>query len=97
MTIYQSGATCLVADCLAPSKSSIVCWSSTKLHIIIILSKCSIRLYLQLFVRELMSDLRYVCWFPYSGVQSILCSGFILSMTCVVCAYYCHFLWIVHS
>ena len=38
--------------------------------------RCSVRLYLQLFVRELMSYLRYLCLFAYSGVQHILCCVF---------------------
>jgi hypothetical protein len=34
--------------------------------------------YLQLFVGELMCDLRYLCLLTYSGVQHILCCGFVL-------------------
>jgi hypothetical protein len=34
---------------------------------------CSIRLYLQLFVGGIMSNLRYLCLFAHSGVQHILC------------------------
>ena len=34
---------------------------------------CSVRLYLQLLVEGLMSYLRYLCLFSYSGVQHILC------------------------
>ena len=37
-------------------------------------------LYLQLFVRGLMSYLCYLCLFAYSGVQHILCSGFFFSL-----------------
>ena len=36
----------------------------------------SIRLYLQLFVRGLISYLRYLCLLALSGVQQILCCGF---------------------
>jgi len=38
---------------------------------------CSVRLYLKLFVGELVSYLHYLCLFVYSGVQHILC--------CVIC------------
>ena len=41
------------------------------------LKRCSVRLYLQLFVRELMSYLRYLCLLAYSGVQHILCCVFV--------------------
>jgi hypothetical protein len=34
--------------------------------------RCSVRLYLQLFVGGLMSYLRYLCLLAYSGVQHIL-------------------------
>jgi len=37
-----------------------------------LIKRCSVRLYLQLFVGELMSYLRYLCLFAYSGVQHIL-------------------------
>ena len=33
---------------------------------------CSVHLHLQLFVGKLMSYLRYLCLFSYSGVQRIL-------------------------
>ena len=33
----------------------------------------NIRLYLQLFVGGLMSNLRYLCLFAYSGIQHIKC------------------------
>ena len=39
--------------------------------------RCSVRLYLQLFVGGLMSYLRYLCLFTYSGVQHILCCVFV--------------------
>ena len=35
--------------------------------------RCSVRLYLQLFVRNFMSYLRYLSLLAYSGVQYILC------------------------
>jgi hypothetical protein len=37
------------------------------------LKRYSVRLYLQLFVGGLMSYLRYLCLFVYSGIQHILC------------------------
>jgi hypothetical protein len=40
--------------------------------------------YLQLFVGELMSYLRYLCLFVYSGVQHILCCVFVLSVSSCV-------------
>ena len=54
-----------------------------------------IGLYLQLFARELMSYLRYLCLFVHSGVQHILCCVFVLFVfgLCTPC---CQFLWIVH-
>ena len=53
----------------------------SQFHVVISLGfirekRCSVRLYLQLFVGELMSYSRYLCLFAYSGVQRILCSGF---------------------
>jgi len=50
----------------------------------------SVRLYLQLFVGGSVSYLRYLCVFPYSGVQHILCCVFVLFffVSCTVC---CHF------
>jgi len=51
--------------------------------------RCSVRLYLQLFVGGLMSYLRYLCLFAHSGVQSILCCVFVLFVFilcfCFVC------------
>ena len=38
--------------------------------------RCSVRLYLQLFVVGLMSYLRQLCSFEQSGVQRILCCDF---------------------
>jgi hypothetical protein len=40
------------------------------------IKRCSVRLYLQLFVGGLMSYLRYVCLFACDGVQHIVCCGF---------------------
>jgi hypothetical protein len=57
--------------------------------------RCSIRLNLELFVEGLMSYLRYLCLFPYSGVQHILCCVFALSFF-VLCTIWCQFLWIVN-
>jgi len=59
------------------------------------LKRCSVRLYLQLFVVGLMSYLRYLYLFAYSGVQHILCCVFVLFVF-VWCTLYCQFLWIVH-
>ena len=56
---------------------------------------CSVRLYLQLFVRELMSYLPYLCLFDHSSVQSILCCVFVLFFF-VLCTLCCQFLWIVN-
>jgi len=55
----------------------------------------SVRLYLQLFERGLMSSFHYACLFAYSGVQThiVLC---ILSSSCVLCTLCCQFLWVVH-
>jgi hypothetical protein len=39
---------------------------------------CSVRLYLQLFVKGLMSYLRYLCLFAHSGVHHTLCCVFAL-------------------
>jgi hypothetical protein len=40
--------------------------------------RCSVCLFLQLFVEGLVSYLYYLCLFAYSGVQLILCCGFVL-------------------
>jgi hypothetical protein len=58
--------------------------------------QCSIRLYLQLFVGELMSYLHYLCLLAYNGVQHMLCCVFVLFFF-VLCNLCCQFLWIVHS
>ena len=57
--------------------------------------RCSVRLYLQLFVGGLMSYLRYLCFFAYGNVQHILCCVFVL-LFFVLCDLCCQFLWIVH-
>ena len=57
--------------------------------------RCSVRLYLQLFVGGLMSYLRYFCLFVDSGVQHILCCVFVLFFF-VLCTLCCQFFWIVH-
>ena len=57
--------------------------------------RCSVRLYLQLFVGGLMSYLRYLCLFQHSGVQHIL-SCVLFFVFFVLCALCCQFLWIVH-
>ena len=46
--------------------------------------RCSVRVYLQLFVGGLMSYLRYLCLFVFSGVQYIvLCFCFVFLPSCV--------------
>ena len=47
-----------------------------------------------LFVGGLMSYLRYLCLFAYSGVQQILCCVFVFVFF-VLCDLCCQFLWIV--
>ena len=54
------------------------------------INRCSIRLYLQLFVGGLMFYLRYLCLFAYSGVQHILCCVFGLFVL-VLCILRCQF------
>ena len=49
--------------------------------------RCSVYLYLQLFVGVLMSYLRYLCLFAHSGVQHILCCVFVLFFS-VLCIYH---------
>jgi hypothetical protein len=64
------------------------------------IKRCSVRLYLQLFVGGFMSFLRYLCLFAYSGVQHILCCVlffFYVSSSCVLCTQCNQLLWIVHS
>ena len=51
--------------------------------------RCSVRLYLQLFVGGLTSYLHYLCPFAYSGVQHILCCVFVLFFF-VLCTLCCH-------
>ena len=57
-------------------------------------NRCSVRLYLQLFVGRSMSYLHYLCLFAHSDVQPILCCDFVLFffVSCTIC---CQFLWIV--
>jgi len=59
------------------------------------IKRCSVHLYLQLFVIALMSYLRYLCFLTCSGVQHILCCVFVLFFF-VLCALCCQFLSIVH-
>ena len=49
--------------------------------------RCSVRLYLQLFVEGLVSYLCDLCFFTYSGVQLISCYVFVLFVfaLCIVC------------
>ena len=46
--------------------------------------RCSIRLYLQLFVVGLMSYLRQLCSFEQSGVQRLLCCVLCFVLLCLV-------------
>jgi hypothetical protein len=55
--------------------------------------RCSIRLNLKLGGR--MSWLRNLCLFTHSGVQHILCCGFVFSLF-ILCTLCCQFLWIIH-
>ena len=69
--------------------------------------RCCIRLYLQLFVGGFISYLRHLCLFVHSGVQHILCYGFVclslvflllpVSLDCLWCSYCCRCLWIVYG
>ena len=59
------------------------------------IKRCSVRVYLQLFVAVLVSYLCYLCLFAHSGVQHILCCVFVLFVF-VLCTICCHFLWIVN-
>ena len=52
-------------------------------------------LYLQLFVGGVVSYLRYLCLFTYSGVQHTLCCVFVLFVF-VLYTLCCQFRWIVH-
>ena len=58
------------------------------------ITRCSVRLYLLLFVGWRMSYLCYLCVFAYSGVQHILCCVFVFAVI-VLCTLLCQFLWIV--
>ena len=57
-------------------------------------NRCSVRLYLQLFIGGSMSYLRSLCLFAHSVVQPILCCDFALFffVSCILC---CQLLWIV--
>jgi hypothetical protein len=57
--------------------------------------RCSIRLYLQLFIGVRLSYFRYLCLFAYSDVQHILYCIFVLFFF-VLYNLCCQFLWIVH-
>ena len=62
------------------------------------LIRCSVRLYLQLFVGRIMSYLLYLCMFSHSGVQHISWIVFLLcfSSSCVLYTQYCQFLLFGH-
>ena len=59
------------------------------------IKRCSVRIYLQLFVRGLMSYLHYLCLIARSVVQHMLYCVFVLIFIalCVLCF---QFLWNVH-
>jgi hypothetical protein len=59
------------------------------------IKQCSIRLFFQLFLGGILSYLRYLSLFAYSGVEQLLCSVFAL-FSFVLCTLCCQFLWIVH-
>ena len=91
-------SSCLISSCvflvyvhvvmsnICPIKSLYVL-SSVMSATISTYKRCSVRLYLQLFVRDLMSDLRYLSLLAYSGVQYILCCNFFPSLF-VLCFLY---------
>ena len=56
--------------------------------------RCSVRLYLQMFVGGCISYLRYLCVFAYSVVQHILYCVLVLFVF-VLCTISCQLLWIV--
>jgi hypothetical protein len=70
---------------------STVLWCSLRFSNKNDMKRCSVCLYPQLFVGGLMSYLRYLCLFTYSGVQHILCcvSALFFFVLCIIC---CHFL-----
>ena len=64
----------------------------------VLFTLCSVRLYLQLFVRGLVSYLGCLCLFACSGVQYIFsCVVFCFSSSCVLCTQCCQFLWVFYS
>jgi hypothetical protein len=56
--------------------------------------RCSVRLYLQLFVGGLVSSLRLLCLFVHSGVQHLLCCVFVM-LVVVLRLLCCQFFWIL--
>ena len=58
------------------------------------IKRCSVRLYLQLFIGGLVSYLRYLYLFAVV-THIVLCFLLCLS-SCVLCTQCCQFLWIVH-
>jgi hypothetical protein len=56
------------------------------------IKRCLVGLYRQFFAGWLVSFLRYLCLFEYSGVQRILCCVLFCFLLCTLC---CQFLWIV--
>ena len=56
--------------------------------------RCSVCIYLQLFVGGFISYLRYLYLFRYGGLQHMLCCVFALFFV-VLCTLCCQFLWIL--
>ena len=64
----------------------------SQFHVVISLGflrekRCSVRLYFQLFVGELMSYSRYLCLFAYSGVQRMVFWGVFSSCVSYVASF----------
>jgi hypothetical protein len=66
------------------------------LSIISPLKRCSVRLYIELFVGGFMSYLPYLCLFACGGVQHILCVLFFCFFFFVLCPMCWQFLGIVN-
>ena len=49
--------------------------------------RCSVHLYIQLFVGELMFYLRYLCLFAHGGVHHILCCVYVLFFVVYVASF----------
>jgi len=91
-TLYeiQNGAV-LVADCLFERLYITITTTADVYNA----HNNDVRLYRKLFVGGIMSYLRYLCLFTYSGVQHILCCVFVLFFF-VLCTLCCQLFWTVH-